>query len=112
VADLESLQTFRAMRFRIILCVLSLAVSLSATAQYKPKDGFVPDAATAIKIAVAIWAPIFGDAKIAVEKPYHATLKDGIWIVEGSLPEGYVGGVARAEILKEDGRIVSISHGK
>jgi len=100
------------MRFRLIVFVLFLAVGISATAQYKPKDGFVPDAATAIKIAVTIWGPIFGEAKIAGEKPYHAALKDGIWIVEGSLPEGYLGGVARAEISKEDGRIVSVSHGK
>ncbi|MEY2511685.1 MAG: hypothetical protein QOE26_2448 [Verrucomicrobiota bacterium] len=99
------------MRFRIIVFVL-LAGCITATAQYKPKDGFVPDAATAIKIAVAIWGPIFGEAKIAGEKPYHAALKEGIWIVEGSLPEGYNGGVARAEISKEDGKVVSVSHGK
>jgi len=100
------------MKFRIITCVVLLTVSISATAQYKPKNGFVPDAATAIKVAVAIWGPIFGEAKIANEKPYHAVLKEGTWIVEGSLPEGYFGGVARAEISKEDGRIVSVSHGK
>jgi hypothetical protein len=100
------------MKFRIISSVVLLGVCISATAQYKPKDGFVPDAATAIKVAVAIWGPIFGEAKIANEKPYHAVLKGGTWIVEGSLPEGYFGGVARAEISKEDGRIVSVSHGK
>jgi hypothetical protein len=99
-------------RSRIIVLVVVLAAAINAAAQYKPRDGFVPDAATAIKIAVAIWGPIFGEAKIAAEKPYHAVLKGDIWIVEGSLPEGYNGGVAQAEISKEDGRIVSVSHGK
>jgi hypothetical protein len=99
------------MKARVAVCVLLIA-GVDALAQYKPPNGFVPDEATAIKIAVAIWTPIFGKAKIAKEKPYHAMLKDDIWIVEGSLPEGYFGGVARAEISKEDGRIVSVSHGK
>jgi hypothetical protein len=102
----STLRTFR------IAVVLLLATWANATAQYKPKDGFVPDAATAIKIAVAVWGPIFGEAKITGEKPYRATLKEGIWIVEGSLPKGSLGGVARAEISKHDGRIVSVSHGK
>ena len=99
------------MRFYVALCVL-LVGAVHALAQYKPPNGFVPDEATAIKVAVAIWTPIFGKAKIAKEKPYHATLKGDVWIVEGSFPEGYHGGVARAEISKEDGKIVSVSHGK
>jgi NTF2 fold immunity protein len=32
--------------------------------------------------------------------------------VEGSLPKGAKGGVALAEISKEDGRIIRVSHGK
>ncbi|MFH1061494.1 MAG: NTF2 fold immunity protein [Candidatus Omnitrophota bacterium] len=28
------------------------------------------------------------------------------------LPEGWIGGVAEAEIAKDDGRIIRISHGK
>ena len=99
------------MRFYFTLCVLLLA-AVDALAQYKPPNGFVPDEATAINIAVAIWTPIFGKAKIAKEKPYHATLKGDVWTVEGSLPEGYHGGVAHVEISKEDGRILLLYHGK
>jgi hypothetical protein len=79
---------------------------------YKPKDGYVPDADTAITIAVAVWNPIFGKDQIANEKPYKTSLSKGIWTVEGSLPEGMVGGVAEAEISKDDGRIVRVIHGK
>jgi hypothetical protein len=84
----------------------------------KPKDGLVPDAKTAIKIAVAVWEPIYGEAQIAGEKPYVARLDtNGVWIVEGSLPRGLFGspvkgGVAVAEIAKGDGRILRVSHGK
>ena len=79
----------------------------------KPKDGFVPDAKTAIKIAVAVWEPIYGEDRVAGEQPYRARLDtNGVWIVEGSLPEGWVGGGAIAEIAKDDGRILRVSHGK
>lgn len=44
----------------------------------RPKHGYVPDAATAIKIAVAVWEPIYGEAKISEEKPYRAVLHDGM----------------------------------
>ena len=84
----------------------------TARHNFKPKDGYVPDAKTAIKIAVAVWESIYGADKIAGEKPYHTQLNNGTWIVEGSLPQGWKGGVAIAEIAKDDGRILRVSHGK
>ncbi|MEY2575605.1 MAG: hypothetical protein QOF80_1092 [Verrucomicrobiota bacterium] len=59
------------MRFYFALCVLLLG-AVDALAQYKPANGFVPDEATAIKIAVAIWTPIFGKAKIAKQSSSEA----------------------------------------
>ena len=79
---------------------------------YKPKEGYVPDKETAIAIAVAVWKPIYGKEKIENEKPYKASLKNGVWTVTGSLPEGWKGGVAEAEIAKDDGKIIRIIHGK
>ena len=95
------------------LATLAAAVAFAAetiTPNFKPKDGFVPDAKTAIKIAVAVWEPIYGEQKIAAEKPYHAYLTNGVWTVTGSLPEGMAGGVAIAEIAKDDGRILRVIH--
>lgn len=73
--------------------LLILAITCSSPAQkpddgHVPDDGFVPNEKVAIKIAVAVWEPIYGQAKIAMEKPCRATLADGIWTVEGSLPKG------------------------
>ena len=79
---------------------------------YKPDVGYVPNAETAIQIAVAVWEPIYGKQQIAGEKPYKATLKDGVWFVEGSLPKGWRGGVAEAEISKDTGTILRVSQGK
>ena len=80
---------------------------------YKPAAGYVPDAKTAIKIALAVWEPIYGEATVAREKPYNALLdSSGIWQVSGSLPVGWKGGVAEAQIAKADGRILGVMHGK
>jgi hypothetical protein len=79
---------------------------------YKPKDGFVPDTVTAIWIAEAVLSSIYGEEKIKSERPFKATLKNDVWTVEGSLPEGWRGGVAIVEISKQDGRILRVSHGK
>ena len=79
---------------------------------YKPQAGYVPDEKTAIAIAVAVWVPIYGDEQIQKQKPYKAELIDGIWYVSGSLKDGWRGGVAEAEIVKDDARVIRVTHGK
>jgi len=98
---------------------LTLAIALVGGVQkstrkdgYVPKEGFAPTKDVAIKIAVAVWEPIYGAENIARKKPFEATLAEGVWTVKGSLPEGAKGGVPLAEISKEDGRIIYVSHGK
>ena len=53
---------------------------------YTPPHGFVPDSATAVRIAVAAWIPIYGESRIMAEKPFAATLQDSVWTVRGSSP--------------------------
>lgn len=74
---------------------------------------FVPDKETAIKIAIAVWLPIYGK-DIKHEKPYVAILKeDGVWEVKGSLGKRWkFGGVAYAYIRKKDGKILKVIHTK
>jgi hypothetical protein len=79
---------------------------------YKPAAGYVPNEETAIKIALVVWTPIYGEEVIRKEKPFKAVLKDDSWYVSGSLPAGFRGGVAEAEIAKDDGRVLRVSHGK
>ncbi len=97
----------------VTLVILFLSNNVMATEHsYFPPAGFVPDAQTAVAIAEAVLTPIYGADKIKGERPFTATLKDGIWTVVGSLPRGTLGGVAIAEIAKNDGRIQRVSHGK
>lgn len=105
------------MRKFIFLCACAAALSTASPLgakphTYMPRGGYVPDAKTATRIAVAIWSPIYGDKHIQGKRPFKAKLNKGIWIIEGSFPKGQPGGVPVAEIAKKDGRILRVSHGK
>ena len=79
---------------------------------YMPPDGYVPDSATAARIAEAVWIPIYGADNIRRQRPYGAVLRDSVWTVFGYLPPNRLGGVAIAEISRRDGRILRVSHGR
>jgi hypothetical protein len=87
-------------------------VGCTTEANYRPPRGYVPDAATAIKIAVAVWEPIYGRKEIQSQKPFHAELHNGVWRVYGYIPPNTLGGVAEAEISQKDGRILRVIHGE
>ena len=79
---------------------------------YVPKNGFIPNEETAVKIAEAVWLQIYGE-KIYNYKPYKVQLNnDSIWSVEGVFQEPSVGGVPYVEIQKSDGKILIVAHGK
>ena len=102
----------------LVLCGVAIAIGASAARSqshqtYIPPNGFVPDALTAGRIAEAVWIPIYGEARIAAEKPFAVVLKGEVWTVTGkALPPGTVGGVAEADISKRDGRILRVIHGQ
>jgi len=79
---------------------------------YRPKKGYVPDEQTAIRIAEAVWIPIYGAQHIEKEKPFKATLKNGAWTVPGTLAEGVKGGTVMAIISSNSGCILGVGHKK
>jgi hypothetical protein len=108
------------MRILAALCCTLLVIGLTF-GQGKPKEGYVPDSATAVRIAEAVLIPVYGDKQIEPEKPFTAKLKDDVWTVSGTLrcPDGKggttsdcVGGVAVVQISKVDARILSMVHYK
>jgi hypothetical protein len=99
----------RALAIGVLSCVLAAADKPSVVT----KDGFVPDKATAIAIAVAVWTPLFGKTLVDAEKPFDAELHDGVWTVTvpSSRPP-QPGGFAIAEIAQKDGRVLRVWHAK
>jgi hypothetical protein len=102
-----------------IFCIAVLLLCTSALAQSpKPRDGYVPDEKTAIRIAEAVLSPIYGEDKIIHERPFHATLNGDVWIVTGTLEQpkqpGLIrdGGVAEIRIDMHTAAILSYTHGK
>ncbi len=104
-----------------LLFLIPMNTFLLASAQ----SSFVPDSATAVKIAEAVWIPIFGN-DIYKERPFIAKLiGDSVWIVTGTKSESgwnlinghkmltvVSGGVLHAEIAKKDGSIITVFHSK
>src|SRR2546430_7648167 len=79
------------MRFGTVSLALLLVPYLAGAQRpgpqgYVPPHGFVPDSATAVRIAIAAWIPIYGENMITAEKPFAATLQDSVWTVRGSSP--------------------------
>jgi NTF2 fold immunity protein of polymorphic toxin system component len=108
------------MKNRIILLCAVLCVSGFGQG-YKPKSGFVPDSTTAVKIAEAVLIPVYGPKQIESERPFVARLKDGVWIVDGTLhcpgekgenTTSCDGGTAEVRIAKDDGRVLFMIHYK
>lgn len=102
----------------LLAIIIFLAASCHNTTDestgWKYEDGYVPNEASAIKIAEIVWLNVYGE-EIYGEKPYSARLKDSkIWIVQGTrISGGYaLGGVAYIEIQKSDGKILKVIHGK
>lgn len=104
-------------------CVVASFLVLVAFSQdgdldtYVPKNGYVPDKATAVQIAHAVLVPVCGKDVIDRELPFDAHLEKGHWVVMGTHwkgPEGtiFVGGVAEVWIDKKSGAIVRMTHGK
>jgi|SRR4029453_6990109 hypothetical protein len=83
-----------------------LAASLNSPSL--PKSGIVADADTAMRIADAVWTPLYGTTAVAGQVPFKAELRFNVWIVTGSsLPEDAL----FAFILQADGRILSVGRG-
>jgi hypothetical protein len=72
----------------------------------------VPDKKTAIRIAEAVLEPIYGEKVFDFQRPFKATLKEGLWTVEGTLPKEMTGGVAIVQLWKSDARIEAVVHTK
>lgn len=79
-----------------------------------PKNGFVPDSMTAIRIAEAVLTPVWGAKKVRAERPFAAVLQDSVWHVTSvgaaPLPPGRLSfrGYYLVDIVRTDGRVIRV----
>jgi hypothetical protein len=84
--------------------------------QKKPKDGYVPDASTAVRIAEAVLIPVYGADQIGSEKPFNATLDSDVWTISGTLhckttaTSVCVGGTAVGQLSKSTAEVLLLVH--
>lgn len=76
-----------------------------------PPRGLVPDEATAVRIAEAIFIAFYGE-QVLQQRPFRAALHGNQWYVHGTLKANAVGGTAFAAISKRDARVVQFFHSK
>jgi len=106
---------------RLLLSPLTLLLAFAAqiaTAQQVlppadiPTAGYVPDALTAQRIAVAVWQPLYGH----LMKRHHACsvvlVADSAWAVRSGKQPSAKGGGPYMLINKRDGRILEVSYQK
>jgi hypothetical protein len=103
--------------------VLAIAMALSGLCQTtEATRQKVPDSATAISLAEKALAKMYGKKVIDSERPFNASLSDGVWHVTGTLyckdekgnvvKDVCVGGVAKADVRQSDGRVLRTGHTK
>jgi len=75
--------------------------------------GAVPDAETAREQAESVWVEVYGE-QVKFDKPYQVFYdeKNCVWLVTGTLPDGYAGGVPYIIIRESDGKVLAVWHDK
>jgi hypothetical protein len=73
-------------------------------------QGYVPDQATAVRIAIAILIPIYGDKIEEGEKPWRVGLKGDVWTVVGTYNGKGEGGEAIVQLSKSNGTVLFVTH--
>lgn len=103
----------------VVAAVMTIAYSQTQQApSVRPKEGFVPNAETAVKVGEAVLMPVYGEGKILGERPFGAALQGDVWTVQGTLrcggPPGTLchGGTAVVKISKTSGEILFMTHYK
>src|SRR5438445_12900025 len=99
------------MRSSVCILVVFLAAAIGCNNEHPPpkKEPTLTEAQVlpiAEKALKAKMAPEYVDKY----KPYHAELRDGIWNVFGTLPDGGAGGTPEAKVRDSDGEVLEVFH--
>ncbi len=75
-----------------------------------PKEGYVPDKDTAIKIAEVILFRLYGERDVTSQKPYVVTEDENIWWVCGTLKKDELGSSFTIAISRQTAAVLYLEH--
>jgi hypothetical protein len=79
-----------------------------APATAPPEAGCVPDPETAMRIAEAVWIPLYGEELVKRQRPLQADITASVWTVRGSPSPERGAQILIAAISRIDGRIFKV----
>ncbi len=80
----------------------------ASSSTIKMSGWFVSGPETARRILVAVLTPIVGQEAVDSQKPFQASLGNGVWTVRGTVPEGSDAKPFVGKILRATGEIVDL----
>jgi hypothetical protein len=75
-------------------------------------DTLISNKETAVAIAEPILFKKYGKSHTMRQRPYQTTFIDGYWLINGTLPKGWVGGTFVIILKATDGEIIQLTHYK
>lgn len=66
----------------------------------------------AINVVELILFDMYGEENILDQRPYKVSKVKDYWLIEGSLPKGYLGGTFLVIVDARNAEIIKITHGK
>ena len=79
---------------------------------YVRKNPLIKDDEMAIKVVEPILFGRYGQEVIELQKPYKVYKIDQYYVINGTLPKGYIGGVFVIIIDEKNARVLDITHYK
>ena len=95
-----------------VFTFLAIGFSMAQEPNYSPESGYIPDSKTAVAVAEAVLAPIYGQERVLNQRPFSVNEGADQWTVSGSRRRGELGGVATIVISKKTGAILRVSHSR
>jgi NTF2 fold immunity protein len=107
-------QSSHSKRIALIVSILLVLVSICAgQSRWWEKNGeLINDSQYAIDIATIYLKRAFGEKRVQSALPLEAKKYQKEWVVQGTLPPQWKGGVPGIRILAKNGQVVEIWHSK
>ena len=99
------------MRLSILTALLGATLLMGCNNEHPPpKEGPRLTEAEVLPIAEKALKAKMPPEYVDKYKPYRAELRDGIWNVFGTLPDGGPGGTPEARVRDSDGEVLRVFH--